>query len=542
MEALLDFARGAALPKTVRANVSEERITSLTVGAVDQRAHGMGVSGATLLHHGYLTRLLHAVAKDASLLGEAPPCYTSICLNVDFPPAALHRDARNEGFSYIVAGGDYNGGQLFVEGGGVPYDESPDAPRGTDHDIKGRWQSFDGAACHHGVRPYSGLRVSVVYFCVPSHRISAPLAERLHALGFPLPAAALPRYGPRCPHHIFVCSTRRAETLEHRTLRALFADGSVEPDRVTLCLRDGEDVAAYAHLGLHTIADEAPAATTYGLPEQRRLCLSGRPLGSWSLFLDDDLTSIQPLEGAEWMTLHDLITLGFLTAEQEGVALWGLNTSTDARNLRDNTSRALGLVCGYFFGIIGQADNPVLHLSDAVQGAAEDIERSLRFYHGRGIVRLNFACAQAKTWTNAGGLQTTFGDPRAREVAHDYVVHALAREFPGTLRYDLDRPNRCSFQTGCGHAQVLASRARPVGKPCRPTAPPPREPLNCQHCGKAYRRREDLRHHISTQHGGDAPRHACPKCGQTFLKRKDMLAHLAGGRCWSTRGRYAQKS
>ena len=113
MDALVDFVREATLPKTVRANVSEERITSLTVGAVDQRSHhGVGVSGATLLHHGYLTRLLHAVAKDASLLGEAPPCYTSVCLNVDFPPAALHRDAHNdnEGPSYIVGGGAYEGG------------------------------------------------------------------------------------------------------------------------------------------------------------------------------------------------------------------------------------------------------------------------------------------------------------------------------------------------------------------------------------------------------------------------------------------------
>ncbi len=73
MEALLDFVRGASLPKGVRANVSEERITSLTVGAVDQRSHGVGVSGATLLHHGYLTRLLHAVARDANLWARRLP-------------------------------------------------------------------------------------------------------------------------------------------------------------------------------------------------------------------------------------------------------------------------------------------------------------------------------------------------------------------------------------------------------------------------------------------------------------------------------------
>ena len=544
MESLLDFVRGAALPKTVRANVcGEERITSVTMGAVDQRSQGVGVSGATLLHHGYLTKLLHAVAKDASLAGEAPPCYTSICLNVDFR-AGPHKDSNNEGRSFIVAGGDYHGGELVVEDvGGTLYDELP--ARGVEHDIRGRWFAFDGSILHV-VRPYVGFRVSVVFFCLPSRRISTSLVEKLHALGFPLPPSALPRYGPRCAYHIYVCSTRRAETVEPHTLRLLFEDGSITPDRVTLCLRDSEDAAAYAHLGLHTIADEALALTkpTYGLPEQRRLCLSGRPLGTWSLFVDDDVSSIHELEGAAWMTLHDLITLGFLTAEQESVTLWGLNTSTDARNLRDNTSRALGLVCGYFFGVIGCAHNPVLHLSDAVQGAAEDIERSLRFFHGRGIGRLNFACAQGKTWANAGGLQTSFGDPRAREAAHDYVVHSLAREC-GSLCHDAGKPNRCRFQLASSHEQVLAPL--PTKTPRQPRALAdapaqaglPREPLKCHLCDKVYRRHADLQHHAAVAHGaGDAPRHDCPKCGKAFLKRKDMRAHLLGLRCFSKRGRY----
>ncbi len=553
MEALLAFVRESSLPKTVRANVASEPVCSVTVGAVDKRSDGYGISAATLLHRGYFMRLLHDVVQDAGLRGSAPPFYTSVCLNVGFA-ARFHVDSRNEGRSFIVSGGDYTGGELFCEGPGDDVWHAEEelnvqgrairpgaAVTGTDYDIRRSWFQFDGSILH-AVRPFAGERVSIVYFCVPRQKITAALSSKLRALGFPLPERPLCALRWPSPYHIYICSTRRSGTLGDHTLSTLFRDGSVATGDVTLCLRDARDVDAYAHFGLNIIVDEVAAqeTPTYGLPEQRRLCVVGRPLGSWNLFVDDDALSIHTPEG---MSLHDLVLLGFLMAEQEGVRLWGLNTSADSRNVRDNISRRVGLVCGYFFGVVHSAQSPPLTLSDGVQGAAEDVERSLRFFCHSGVLRLNFAAVVAKTWVNLGGLQEALGDARAS--AHEYVVRALAREFSEHLAYDASRPNRCRFLASCGapvksdgYDAARVVEAGPAQEQPPKAAKPQQASNQCAHCGKLYRRRADLLHHVRLQHEGGAPRHACPNCGRLFLKDKDMKAHVRGLRCGSKRGRY----
>ena len=230
-------------------------------------------------------------------------------------------------------------------------------------------------------------------------------------------------------------------------------------------------------------------------------------------------------------------------------------------------SRRLGLINGYFFGLVKDRTTPELAVSDPLQGAAEDVERSLRHYRCHGIMRLCWATCVAKTWCNEGGLQSSFcGNPAARRLYHDCALTALQREFP-ELVLDETRPNRCRFVStalpegapeqeavpetavGCPPEAAnpqedaradLACAVPPEHKPRKPTQPPS-EPLRCQMCDKEYRRKADLQHHCATQHGGDVQRHVCPKCGKALLKRKDMQAHLVGGRCWSTRGRYTQK-
>ena len=86
-----------------------------------------------------------------------------------------------------------------------------------------------------------------------------------------------------------------------------------------------------------------------GLPEQRALCTQHLPAGNWCLPLDDDITNIHRPEG--W-GIHLLTMAGFILAKQRGAHLWGLNTSANARCLRDNVSDALGLICEHFYGIV----------------------------------------------------------------------------------------------------------------------------------------------------------------------------------------------
>ena len=49
--------------------------------------------------------------------------------------------------------------------------------------------------------------------------------------------------------------------------------------------------------------------------------------------LDDDLKSILRLDKYSTMSLSNIIIYGFLMAERENASLWGLNTSSDQRNL-----------------------------------------------------------------------------------------------------------------------------------------------------------------------------------------------------------------
>lgn len=74
--------------------------------------------------------------------------YTTIQINKNIrsPP---HIDKNNVGPSYIIALGEYSGGELYIEG--------------KPHNIKNRFLKFDGTK-GHWVAPFTGTRYSLVYF------------------------------------------------------------------------------------------------------------------------------------------------------------------------------------------------------------------------------------------------------------------------------------------------------------------------------------------------------------------------------------------
>ena len=283
------------------------------------------------------------------------------------------------------------------------------------------------------------------------------------------------------------------------------------------------------------------------------------------LHVDDDITEVAKTPD---LSLHELTMLGFLLAARSRTRLWGLNTSADMRNLRPCVSQAPGLVNGYWFGrIIADATKDRTPLSDRVGGAAEDVERSVRHFADAGITRLCFATATARNQTNKGGLQSYYGTRHARAAARDYVVQALCAEFPALLRAAPDAPNGCRFLPRATTAEAESSsegaereapasetgddadaRDMPEGtdEECEPE-PEQCAPKHgsraaacaaCSVCGKVYRRKADLHHHVLQTHAAKpAERSACPTCGRTFRRRKDMLVHCRLGRCESKRGR-----
>ena len=81
--------------------------------------------------------------------------FTSIQYNKNHR-AARHRDAKNTGISYIVGLGDYTGGELLI------FDENEKNP--VKHDIKGKFNTFNGSIYPHETAPFKGERYTLVFY------------------------------------------------------------------------------------------------------------------------------------------------------------------------------------------------------------------------------------------------------------------------------------------------------------------------------------------------------------------------------------------
>ena len=69
MDALLEYLEIAFIPSTERANVSRIPVRSVTLGMVNLRQHGYGISAATTLGKLRLLKLLVDVARDPKIEG-----------------------------------------------------------------------------------------------------------------------------------------------------------------------------------------------------------------------------------------------------------------------------------------------------------------------------------------------------------------------------------------------------------------------------------------------------------------------------------------
>ena len=74
--------------------------------------------------------------------------FTSIQVNDNYP-CAIHKDKHNVGDSYIVAFGDYTGGELVLGG--------------KEHNIRHRPILFNGSQIEHYVKEFVGRRWSIVF-------------------------------------------------------------------------------------------------------------------------------------------------------------------------------------------------------------------------------------------------------------------------------------------------------------------------------------------------------------------------------------------
>jgi len=531
---LTELLARQGVPLSQRNNVSSTPVPSITLGAVPLRSGGYTVSRVTGIYDLRLLTLLVRLPFEApEILGRAPVRFTSVCVNVNYA-AELHKDKYNTSESCLLGLGDYTGGELFIAnsfGKTQLWSESTqEFIRGDAYDVRHHWCHFSGKL-QHAVLPFEGFRASLVYFTVPVDAISPHDRNVLRTFGFPIPCflrEACPALPLALPFHICICSTRRAHTLASCTLRVLLRDASISPAHVTVIVADDEDARVYADLGISVLT--SPEA---GLAQQRVYAQHALQKHPWLLFVDDDVSDIKCLEHVAPSSLAALITGGFESARGAGARLWGLNTSSDARNLRHGVSTQLGLVNGYFFGLLGHRHES-LEKSTRENAAAEDIERSLRYFLADGvIVRLNFATAIARTWSNAGGLQSVFTSRDTRREAHARVLDALVSEFPNHLRLQASSPNGCAFLRGRPQVESPVAEFLPVDALSNLT-----EAADVLEDRDAERRVASCPETKTLEKRGDVPVITCPLCNRLFGRERDMRLHLELKRCGSKRGKH----
>jgi len=153
---MLEYLAEHSVPRTkYRVKVGEGR--SATYGIVGRRCLAPDISRHTCLNVEFFAMLLDFARK------YVPISFTSIQVNQSYN-CNMHYDLHNEGLSYIVAFGQYEGGRLKV------LDKS--------YNIQYRPILFDGSKLLHGTTPFEGTRISIVYHTIaPSKRF--PMIQKL---------------------------------------------------------------------------------------------------------------------------------------------------------------------------------------------------------------------------------------------------------------------------------------------------------------------------------------------------------------------------
>eukprot|EP00812_Abedinium_dasypus_P006859 NODE_186_length_1846_cov_343.211614.p1 GENE.NODE_186_length_1846_cov_343.211614~~NODE_186_length_1846_cov_343.211614.p1 ORF type:complete len:502 (+),score=184.55 NODE_186_length_1846_cov_343.211614:3-1508(+) len=164
-------------------------VFSDTLGLVRTRTGVYHLTDATLAYPA-LMRLLMRWWADTRPAGWGEHfAFTSINLNCDYA-ARVHRDQNNTGPSAIKALGDFEGGRLWYWSKDAHPRPLATTLKKADAellDIRKKWTLFDGN-CGHGVEPFTGHRLSVVFFTGKRYHKLAPehIAE-VKALGLPWP-------------------------------------------------------------------------------------------------------------------------------------------------------------------------------------------------------------------------------------------------------------------------------------------------------------------------------------------------------------------
>jgi hypothetical protein len=224
-------------------------------------------------------------------------------------------------------------------------------------------------------------------------------------------------YPPRSPrpnfrvtsYQIGLPSYRRAETLKEKTL-ALLTRHKIDPKRVTIFVADQAEYEIYKK-ALEGNPYKKLVIAAPGIIGVRNFMRLFYKEGTPVLFIDDDIKDIEILSPSDKNELEpvanlerDIIHRVFNTMREYNGYIWGINAANNPMMMKETVSVGLYYIIASFYG------NIIRHSDDLIIGTAdkEDYERSVQHFIKDGrVVRLSFATADTKYYTEKGGLQET---------------------------------------------------------------------------------------------------------------------------------------
>ena len=118
---------------------------TMTLGYSRRRTYGYGLTSHTKKHMDLFYLLIEYGLK----ILPRDFIFTSITVNYNLK-CLPHKDNGNFGFSCITALGEFENGNLFIEG--------------EKYDIKNNLVMFDGSKCLHQTENFSGDRYTIIYY------------------------------------------------------------------------------------------------------------------------------------------------------------------------------------------------------------------------------------------------------------------------------------------------------------------------------------------------------------------------------------------
>jgi hypothetical protein len=374
---------------------------------------------------------IYELSKDLAELYIPDFNYSTIQYNKNYK-IAKHKDKRNAGISYIIALGDYEGGELLIYFDGR--DKEP-----TPVDIKNKFYTFDGTKYYHEVADFTGNRISLVYYniihdkdikkedVVNASAVIDFIVDEPEEIIANNQILQPPDPKQLCIENyvIAIPTYQRYNELYKKTLPTLL-NASVSPEKIYIFVANEEEYMLYKSK-IPVDWYKEIIIGELGIRNQRKFISKYFEEGKCICSFDDDVEAILCKSSGDKLhkvnNIDRLIVNNFnllqKTKEFEGIHLWGFYPTPNALWMKDSyLTTDLRSIIGVVHGYINRHDESLY--PDELSETKEDLEQSILFYKkDKGILRFNNLSYKTKFLAPGGCGQDRFEEYK---IAQEYLV------------------------------------------------------------------------------------------------------------------------